>query len=32
MYFKVEIRENGRKDMFTDKQTTNKLPLVVSDS
>ena len=28
MYFQVIILENARKDIFTDKQTTSKVPLI----
>ena len=31
MYFQVEIQENGRKNMGTQKQTEKKVPLVFLD-
>ena len=31
MYFKVEIPESGTKNMFRNRQTTNKVPLMLLD-
>ena len=31
MHFQVKMRENGRKNIFREKQTTNKVPLMVLD-
>ena len=31
MYLHVEMSENGRKNVFRDEQTTNKVPLVFLD-
>ena len=31
MYFEVEIPENGTKNMFRDKETTKKVPLMFLD-
>ena len=31
MHFQIKMRENGRKNMFREKQTTNKLPLMFLD-
>ena len=28
MHFQVKMRENGRKNIFKEKQTTNKVPLM----
>ena len=32
MYLQVKMPENGRKNVFSDKQTTNKLPLIFLDA
>ena len=32
MYLQVKMPENGRKNVFSDKQTTNKLPLMFLDA
>ena len=31
MYFQVKMPENGRNNIFRDKQTTNKVPLMFLD-
>ena len=31
IHFQVKISENGRKNLFRDKQTTNKVPLMLLD-
>ena len=32
MHFQVEMKENSRKNIFTDNKTTNKVPLVFLDA